>query len=118
MKLVRSGLVVDHDHAAVGSAVFGRVTVRFNAEVLNCIDNRKVGHLSRFRLENADAVVNVLAHPWTASVDSRQSGRRRKHDAWGKRNQGDKVSAVKRQRHDLLLLDDETYRATLRLQQR
>ena len=67
-------LVIHHDDAAVGATVLGGVAVRFNAK-LDGIDNW--GRPVRAPAEDADAVVDVLAHAGPASVNARESRRRR-----------------------------------------
>ncbi len=118
VKLVRTRLLVHHDHAAVRAAVFRRVAVHLDAKLIDRVDDRIERHLSRLRLQHADAVVNVFADARAASVDAGQQVARRQIHARRQRDQRHEVAAIQRQRYDLLLFHHETHRAPAHLQQR
>ena len=76
------------------------------------------GHLSRLRLQHADAVVEIFVGARPAAVDPRQqrSAARQRH-ARRKRDQRNEIAAVQRQRFDLFARYVKTDRAVRRLQQ-
>ena len=71
MELICPRLSNDHDGSAVRPPVFGRVCVHVQLELGNPVDDGIVDDLSRFRLQNADAVIHVLVCPRSAAIDSR-----------------------------------------------
>ncbi len=74
---IGAGLLVHEDDAAVGAAVFGGVAIRFDAELFDGVDDGVIRDLTGFGLEDADAVVDVLADARAAAVDAGKQG------AWG-----------------------------------
>src|SRR5262249_49594213 len=62
VKLIRSGLVVHHNDAAVRPPVLGGVGVGVDAELLDRVDDREVGDLPGLGLKDADPVIDVLAY--------------------------------------------------------
>src|SRR5262249_41896563 len=77
LEAVQTCLLVHHDDAAIGTAVFGRGTVGFDAKLLDCINDRIESYLAGLRLEHADTVIDVLAHARPASIDAGQETTRR-----------------------------------------
>jgi hypothetical protein len=110
--------MLDEDDASVGAAVLGRVAVGLNAELGDGIDDGVEGDLAGFGLEDADAVVDVLADARTAAVDPGQDGAGREIDARQKGHERDEVAAVQGKGHDALLLDGEACGAGAGAQQR
>ena len=72
VELVAAGLPDHHHGAAVRSAVLRRVGVDVELELLHRVDDRIERDLAGFRLQDADAVVQVLVGARAAAVDARQ----------------------------------------------
>jgi hypothetical protein len=118
MQRVRARFLVHQDDAPVRAPKLRRRAVGLNAKLFNGVDDWVVSDLSGLGLKHADAVVQVLADPWTAAVDARQEAARWEGDAGGERDQRHEVTAVQRERHDLLPFDYEACRAAAVAQER
>src|SRR5262249_57702589 len=80
-------------------------TVELNLELLNGVDDWKERNLTRFGLQDRDAVKEIFVCSWTASVYSWEERGRRQSDARRERNQGNKSAAVERKRDNFLVAD-------------
>lgn len=107
VELVGAGLLVDHDDAAVGAAIFGGVAVDLDAELLDGVDDGVEGDLAGFGLEDGDAVVDVLADAGAGAVDAGEEVAGGEIDAGAEGDQGDEVAAVEGEGDDFALFDDE-----------
>src|SRR5262249_47094656 len=75
-------------------------------ELLDGVDHREVRHLPRLRLQDGDAVVEILVRARPPAVDARQHGIGRQGDARDDGGEHDEQPAVERQLDDLLVFDD------------
>ena len=114
---VGAGFLIDHDHAAVGTAILRGIAVRIHAELFDCVDDGVESHLAGLGLQNTDAVVDVFADSRPAAIDAGQKTSWRQIDTWGKGDKWYEVPAIERERDHFLLIHDKTDRAATRLQQ-
>src|SRR5207253_7028683 len=80
-------------------------TVQLDLEFLDCINDRKEGDLTGFRLQHRYAVKEILIGSRAASVDAREERCLRQGDSRSERNQRNKRAAVKRKIDDLSVID-------------
>jgi hypothetical protein len=102
------GLGRQVDHATVEPSELRRRAVGLELELLNRVDGREIGDLSRLGLKDRDAIEEVLIGARTAAIDARQLRRRRQRHSGSERRQGDERPPVEWERRDLLLRDDLT----------
>src|SRR5262249_57316637 len=78
--------------------------IDLDLELLDGVDHRVEGDLSRLGLERRNAVVEVFIDARPAAVDARKRragcGRRRRGDAWHKCDQGEEIASVQSQIND------------------
>ena len=103
---VAAGLGCEIDHAAIEAPEFGRWAIALDFELLDGVDHRVVRDLARLRLQDRNAVEEIFVRSRSAAIDARQDGIRRQGDARNDGSQHDEQTAVQRQLHDLLVLDD------------
>ena len=119
MEQVASGLADHHDGTAVGPAVFRRVSVDVQLELLHGVDDRIESHLAGLGLQNADSVVQVLVGARPAAVDARQQRpTARQRDSRGERHEGNEIAPIEGQSFQLRLDDVITHGAVSRFEQR
>ncbi len=94
------------DHPTIEPSEFGGRAVALDLELLDRVDHRVVGHLSRLRLQHRNAVEEIFIGSRSASVDARQDGIGRQRDARNDGGEHDEEAAVQRQLHHLLVLND------------
>ena len=106
VEAIRAALGREIDDAAVETAEFRRRTVRFDLEFLDRVDDRKIGDLSRFRLQDRNAIEEILVRPWTPAIDAWQLRIGGKRDTGCQARERDEGPPVQRQLHDVPFLDD------------
>ena len=117
MELIAARFSDDHDSAAARAPVLRRIGVDVEFELGHSVDDRIEDHLSRFGLQDADAVIDVFVGPRAAAIDAGQKITVWKRNARGESDERDEVASVKRQRSDFLRLDVEADFGSASLQQ-
>jgi hypothetical protein len=69
---VAAGLGGQVDDAAIEAAELGGRAVAFDLELLNRIDVGEERHLAGLRLQDGDAVEEILVGPRTSAIDARE----------------------------------------------
>ena len=92
-----AGLGRDLHDAAVEAAVLGRRAVALDGDLLNRVGVGEECHLARLRLENRDAIEQILIRARPPAVDAWQRRTRRKRHARGEAGKRDDVASVERQ---------------------
>ncbi len=95
-------------HAAVEPAELCGRAVALNLELLNGVDNRVVRDLARLRLQDGDAVEQILVRARPAPVDAGQHGVRRQGYTRCDGGERDEQTAVQRELDDLFMFDNRT----------
>src|SRR5205823_3782717 len=116
-KLIAPGFPDHHNSPAIGPPVFGRIRVNVQLELRYSINDGIVHHLTGLRLQNANAVVDVLVGSWAAAVDAGQyrSTAGQRH-SWRECDERDKIASVQGQRAYLVLFDIQADLSTAGLQ--
>jgi hypothetical protein len=119
VKLVATGLPDHHDGSAIGPSVFRRVGVDVQPEFGHGVDDGIEGHLPRFGLQHADAVVEILVGARPAAIDARQQRpAARQGDTGRERHQGNEIAAIEGQRLNFRLADVVVHRPVGGFEQR
>jgi hypothetical protein len=107
MKRIAAGLRCQVDDSSVEAAELRRGTIALDLEFLNRVHVGKERDLPGFRLQNRDAVKEILVGAWAAAVDARQwRGRRWRHGHAGDQaRERDEAQAIQWQIYDLPVID-------------